>query len=70
MVRPFRFAVQSFSATSGKQWRERAKRAEGLGYSALHLADHVVGPGAAMTSSNHPIQELASVPAMMRRPRR
>lgn len=65
MVRPFRFAVQSFSATSGKQWRERAKRAEGLGYSALHLADHVVGPGAAMTSSNHPIQELAAVPAMM-----
>jgi hypothetical protein len=27
MVRPFRFAVQSFSASSGKQWRERAKRA-------------------------------------------
>jgi probable F420-dependent oxidoreductase len=65
MPRPFRFAVQSFSAKSGKEWRERAKRAEALGYSALHLADHVVGPGEAMTKSNHPIQELAAVPAMM-----
>ena len=65
MPRPFRFAVQSFSAKSGREWRERAKRAEALGYSALHLADHVVGPGEAMTKSNHPIQELAAVPAMM-----
>ncbi len=65
MPRPFRFAVQSFSAKSGKEWRERAKRAEALGYSTLHLADHVVGPGEAMTKSNHPIQELAAVPAMM-----
>jgi probable F420-dependent oxidoreductase len=64
MPRPFRFAVQSFSANSGKEWRERAKRAEGLGYSALHLADHVV-VGEAMTKSNHPMQELAAVPAMM-----
>lgn len=65
MPRPFRFAVQSFSARSGKEWRERARRAEALGYSVLHLADHVVGPGEAMTKSNHPIQELAAVPAMM-----
>jgi probable F420-dependent oxidoreductase len=64
MPRPFRFAVQSFSAKSGKEWRERAKRAEALGYSALHLADLVVG-GEAMTKSNHPMQELAAVPAMM-----
>ncbi|MFI5319126.1 MAG: TIGR03621 family F420-dependent LLM class oxidoreductase [Myxococcota bacterium] len=65
MPRPFRFAVQSFSATSGKEWRERAKRAEGLGFSALHLADHILGPGPAIAKSNHPIQELAAVPAMM-----
>jgi len=44
MARPFRFAVQSFSAASGSEWRERARRVEGLGYSALHLADHVIGP--------------------------
>ncbi len=65
MPRPFRFSVQSFSATSGKEWRERAIRAEALGYSALHLADHILGPGPAIAKSNHPIQELAAVPAMM-----
>lgn len=65
MARPFRFAVQSFSADSARDWRERAKRVEGLGYSALHLADHVIGPGPAIAKSNHPIQQLAAVPAMM-----
>jgi probable F420-dependent oxidoreductase len=65
MPRPFRFAVQSFSATSAKEWRERARRVEALGYSALHLADHIVGPGPALAKSSHPIQELAAVPAMM-----
>jgi probable F420-dependent oxidoreductase len=65
MPRPFRFAVQSFSAASGEEWRERARRAEALGYSALHLADHVIGPGPAIAKSSHPIQELAAVPAMM-----
>ncbi len=62
--RPFRFAVQSFSAPSADAWRERAKRAEGLGYSALHLADHVIGAGPALDPTNHPVQELAAVPAM------
>ena len=65
MPRPFRFAVQSFSATSANQWRDRARRAEALGYSALHLADHILGPGPAIARANHPIQELAAVPAMM-----
>lgn len=65
MPRPFRFAVQSFSAASGNEWRERARRIEALGYSALHLADHILGPGPAIAKTNHPIQELAAVPAMM-----
>jgi probable F420-dependent oxidoreductase len=65
MPRPFRFAVQSFSATSGQEWRERARRCEAHGYSALHLADHVLGPGPAIARSSHPVQELAAVPAMM-----
>jgi probable F420-dependent oxidoreductase len=64
MPRPFRFAVQSFSAPSAKAWRERARRVEALGYSALHLADHFLGPGPALAASNHPLQELAAVPAM------
>ncbi len=65
MSHPFRFAVQSFSASSAKEWRERALRVEALGYSTLHLADHVLGPGPAIASTNHPIQELAAVPAIM-----
>jgi probable F420-dependent oxidoreductase len=56
--------VQSFSASSGKEWRDRARRAEDLGYSALHLADHFLGPGPALEATNHPLQELAAVPAM------
>jgi probable F420-dependent oxidoreductase len=64
MSRPFRFAVQSFSASSASEWRERACRVEGLGYSALHLADHILGPGEAISAANHPVQELAAIPAM------
>ncbi len=62
--RPFRFAVQSFSADSSKEWRERALRVEQLGYSTLHLADHFVGPGEVVDTTNHPVQSLAAVPAM------
>ena len=62
--RRFRFAVQSFSAESAAQWRDRARKIEELGYSALHLADHIIGPGPALESTNHPLQELAAVPAM------
>ena len=64
MARPFRFAIQSFSADSADQWRERARRAEALGFSALHLADHIIGPGPALEATNHPLQTLAAVPAI------
>ena len=63
--RPFRFSLQSFSAGSAKEWRERARQVEDLGYSALHLADHFLGPGEAIQGTNHPVQELAAVPAIM-----
>jgi alkanesulfonate monooxygenase SsuD/methylene tetrahydromethanopterin reductase-like flavin-dependent oxidoreductase (luciferase family) len=56
MKRPFRFAVQSFNADSGKVWAERVRRAEALGYSAFHLADHLLGPGPAIAKTNHPEQ--------------
>jgi len=62
--RSFRFAVQAFNASSAKEWREKARRVESLGYSALHLADHFLGPGPAIEPTNHPVQELAAVPAM------
>jgi probable F420-dependent oxidoreductase len=64
MSKPFRFAVQSFSASSAAQWSERACRVEALGYSALHLADHILGPGKVIAAANHPVQELAAIPAM------
>ncbi|MCG8591310.1 MAG: TIGR03621 family F420-dependent LLM class oxidoreductase [Proteobacteria bacterium] len=62
--RPFRFGLQTFSADSAAEWRDRARRAEDLGYSALHLADHVLGPGPALAATAHPLQTLAAVPAM------
>jgi probable F420-dependent oxidoreductase len=64
MVRPFRFAVQSFNADSGVQWAEKVQRAEALGYSSFHLADHLIGPGPALERSGHPVQNLAAIPAM------
>jgi probable F420-dependent oxidoreductase len=64
MAKPFRFAVQSFNADSGKAWSEKARRVEDLGYSTLHLADHLLGPGPALAKTNHPVQNLAAVPAM------
>ncbi len=62
--RPFRFAVQSYNAASATEWRERARRAEALGYSALHLADHLAGPGKVVDTTHHPVQSIAAVPAM------
>jgi probable F420-dependent oxidoreductase len=60
----FRFGVQSFSASSRKEWCDRARRAEDLGYAVLSLADHFIGPGPAQEATLHPPQELATVPAM------
>ena len=64
MSKPFRFGVQSFVAASGEAWAAQVRRAERLGYSAFHLADHLIGPGPALARSNHPEQNLAAVPAM------
>ena len=64
MSRPFRFGVQAFSADTATQWKDLARAAEDLGYSCLHLADHYLGPGAAMTAASHPPQNLAALPAM------
>ena len=58
MNKPFRFAAQSFNAGSGAEWAEKARKAEALGYSAFHLADHILGPGPALAATNHPVQNL------------
>ncbi len=64
MSKPFRFGVQNFNADSGADWADFARKKEGLGYSALHLADHILGPGPALEKANHPVQNLAAIPAM------
>jgi probable F420-dependent oxidoreductase len=63
-MRPFRFAVQAFNTPSAAHWRELVRKTEALGYSALHLADHLLGPGPAAEAAVHPPQLLAAVPAM------
>ena len=39
-MKPFRFGVQTHAAGSGKEWRDMARRVEGLGYSTLYVPDH------------------------------
>lgn len=63
-MRPFRFGVQAFSADTAAEWTDLARAAEDLGYSCFHLADHYLGPGAAVKASSHPPQNLAALPAM------
>ena len=60
-MKPFRFGIQSYNAESPKAWRDKVKKAEDLGYSAFHLADHLLGPGPALQKCNHPVQGLAAV---------
>lgn len=38
---PFRFATQARTATDARQWREKARKAEELGYSSLLVPDHL-----------------------------
>jgi probable F420-dependent oxidoreductase len=40
--RRFRFGVQSGGASSTREWREKVRRAEGLGYSTLLMPDHFI----------------------------
>jgi probable F420-dependent oxidoreductase len=64
MTRPFRFAVQAYAPTSAAEWRSIARRTEELGFSTLHLADHVIGAGPALGPTNHRVQTVAAIPAM------
>ena len=64
MTRAFRFGLQSFNATSPQDWRDQARHAEDLGFSTFSVADHVIGPGPALAATNHPVQDIAAIPAM------
>jgi len=65
MTTPFRFACQAFKPESAAEWTDTARKAEALGYSALHVADHYFGDGPALQAASHPIQSVAAIPAMM-----
>jgi len=64
MNKPFRFGLQAYAPNSGKEWRELARKAEASGFSSFHLADHIIGPGPALTATGHPVQTVAAIPAM------
>jgi probable F420-dependent oxidoreductase len=64
MTHPFRFGWQAFNAESAADWRDKARRAESLGYSSFMLADHYIGPGPALAATFHPVQGIAAVPAI------
>lgn len=52
--RPFRFGIQEHRASSAKEWRDKARLVESLGYSTLNLPDHFgdqLGPIAALMSA-------------------
>src|SRR6185437_12003570 len=65
MLRPFRFSVQAFEATSAKEWTDLARQAEDLGYSTLFTTDHYFGPGAISDSSGHRAVDVAPIAASM-----
>src|SRR5205807_2221771 len=59
--RQFRFAVQEQQVSSAKQWRERARQLESMGYSALYLPDHfsdLPGPIAALMAAADATKKL------------
>ena len=41
-MRPFRFGVSIWSASSASAWRDQARRAEDAGFHTMLVADHVV----------------------------
>src|SRR4051812_13690605 len=61
--RPFRFGVQTTTATSADEWRDLARKVEDLGYSTLFLADHYLGPGPVSDKTLLRPQHLAPIAA-------
>ena len=64
MTRPFRFSIQAFSSPTRKEWVDLAQKVEASGFSALHVADHYLGPGSMIEGTGHRVQAMALIPAM------
>lgn len=53
--RPFRFGIQFAGARTRTEWKERARKAEALGYDAIVMPDHLggqfaIGPALALAA--------------------
>ena len=60
-MRPFRFGVQIVTATSRRDWQDKARRAEALGFDVLHVSDHLADgfpPLAALCSAADATERL------------
>ena len=44
MAKDFRFGIGLLPKTSGSEWQEAARRAEGFGFDVLHVPDHLGAP--------------------------
>ncbi len=67
-MRPFRFALQTSTAPDAATWRERARKAEDLGYSALYVPDHFDdqwGPLVALTAAAEATSTLKVGPLVL-----
>ena len=64
-MHPFRFAAMTGGASSRREIEETARKAEDLGYFAVHVNDHYLGPGPAMEAANHPPQPTAAIPTAL-----
>jgi probable F420-dependent oxidoreductase len=61
MTRPFRFGAQLNTASSGKEWRDKARKVEDLGYSTLYMPDHFgeqLGPIVGLTVAAEATEKL------------
>lgn len=67
-MRPFRFALQTSTAPDAATWRERARKAEDLGYSAMYIPDHLDdqwGPLVALTVAAEATSRLKVGPLVL-----
>ena len=65
MTHPFRFGWQAFNAENAADWRDKARRAEALGYSTLHARrPRTSVPGPALAATSTPCRAIAAVPAI------
>lgn len=63
-MRPFRFSLQAFEASSAASWIDTCTRAEVLGYDTLFTTDHYFGPGEIAAASGHRPVDVAPISAM------